>query len=97
MSQRTVQRVVTAGVLAILLGLAGSTPVEARELRGPASLLGWLSGLWEDGVSMLWPWGSTPGATEKTGPVTDPNGKPLPNAGSCGSACEAGPVTDPDG
>jgi hypothetical protein len=100
MSQKKVQRVVAAGAFTILLGLAGSAPVEARELRGPARLLGWLSGLWENGVMALRPEGPA-GATEKIGPATDPNGKPLPNAGPsgapCGAACEQGPASEPNG
>lgn len=101
MSQKKVQRVVAAGVFTILLGLAGSAPVEAQELRGTARLLGWLSGLWENGVTALRPWEPAPGTRDKQGPATDPNGQPLPNAGSsgapCGAACEQGPASEPNG
>lgn len=95
MSQKTVRRVVAAGVLTILLGLAGSAPAEARELRDAGSVGQWLAGLWKNAVSVLWP--ESP-ATEKAGPGSDPNGNPLPpSATSCGAACDAGFGVDPNG
>lgn len=98
MSQKTVRRVVAAGVLTVLLGLAGSAPAEARELRGTGSVERWLAGLWQNAVSVLWP-GSP--ATEKAGYGLDPNGNPLPpsipSATSCGAACEAGYGVNPNG
>lgn len=97
MSQKTVRRVVAAGVLTILLGLAGSAPAEARELRGTGSVGRWLAGLWQNAVSVLWP-GSPATENEKQGAGTDPNGRPLPpSATSCGAACDAGYGVDPNG
>jgi len=96
MSRKTVQRFVAMGVLALVVALAGPARAEARELRGPVPVWQWLTALWEHGVSALWP-SSPAGATEKQGPGTDPNGTPLPSAGSSCGACDQGPGTDPNG
>lgn len=100
MSRKAVHRVVMAGVLAIVFALAVPAQAEARELRGPVPVWQWLTAFWENSVSVLWP-GNPAGATEKAGPGTDPNGNPLPNAGSsgasCGDACDLMAGTDPNG
>lgn len=98
MSRKTVQRVVVAAVLATALAIP--VQAEARELRGPAPVWQWLTALWENSASILWP-GNPSATTEKAGPGTDPNGTPLPNAGSsgaaCGTECELRLGTDPNG
>ena len=97
MSRKTVHRFVAAGVFALALALAGPARAEARELRGPVPVWQWLTALWEHGVSALWP-GNPVDVIEKAGFGSDPNGSPLPNAGSsCGAACDQGAGTDPNG
>ncbi|HSN88501.1 MAG TPA: hypothetical protein VL025_17200 [Thermoanaerobaculia bacterium] len=97
MSRKKVHRFVAVGVFALALALAGPARAEARELRGPVPVWQWLTALWEHGASALWP-GNPGGTTDKQGPETDPNGSPLPNAGSsCGDACDQGLGTDPNG
>lgn len=98
MSRKTVQRAVMAAALATALAIPAQA--EARELRGPAPAWQWLTALWENSVSTLWPWSPIAG-TEKAGFGTDPNGTPLPNAGSsgtaCGTECDLRLGTDPNG
>ena len=96
MSRKTAQHIVMAGVLAIALAVPAQA--EVRELRGPVPAWQWLTSLWENGVSVLWP-EDPAGIAEKQGPGTDPNGSPLadPSGTTCGLACEQGPGTDPNG
>lgn len=110
MSRRTVQRILAAGALALVLTLAGAPPAHARQLAGPGNLWQRLAQIWQGGLSLLRPWTAAPGdpagsglqeITEKEGLGIDPNGSPKPGSGAastpCGTCGDAGSPEDPNG
>jgi hypothetical protein len=108
MSQPTLRRYLTVGILAAVLTAANAAPAQARDLGTAGRAWTWLQGIWTQGVSALWDWNRTgePGPKgvlyqEKQGPGLDPNGStdPRPAAASpaCGVCTDEGPGLDPNG
>lgn len=85
MSHGSVRRLVAAGVLAAILGLAGPAQAGARPLGHAGSWWQRLTVFWEESVGRL---------GFKAGSCVDPNGKPIPcpeptrnSTGSAKPAC----------
>lgn len=98
MSHRMLRRIFTAGALAALLALSLPAAADARELGGTGGMLRWLSSLWQNGISALWPSAPEPRPTTKAGYGIDPNGNPIPTPTTmCGAGCDEGPGIDPNG
>ena len=105
MSQRTLQRFVTAGALAAILFIGTAVPAQARDLGTAGHAWGWLEELWTRSVSVLGIWTATPTPTRgplKQGLGLDPDGAPKPTANStdapvCGSCSDQGYGLDPNG
>ena len=105
MSQRTLQRFVTAGALAASLFIGAAVPAQARDLGTAGHAWGWLEELWTRSVSVLGIWTAAP--TPARGPLKqgygwDPSGASTPTANStgepaCGSCSDQGYGIDPDG
>jgi hypothetical protein len=97
MSQRTFGRILVLVTLTLVLTLAGPLRAEASPQRiGPASLLGWLENLWQEGIGISVRQDLSahnrnqggPGALPKQGTCTDPNGCPnAPSLGGSGILC----------
>jgi hypothetical protein len=105
MSQRTLQRFVTAGALAAILFIGAAVPAQARDLGTAGHAWGWLEELWTRSVSVLGIWTAAPAPARgplKQGPGLDPNGVPTPTANftgesTCGTCSDQGYELDPNG
>jgi hypothetical protein len=71
MSHGSVRRLVAAGVLAAILGLAGPAQAGAGPLGHAGSWWQRLTAFWEESVGRL-------GLGSKAGSCVDPDGKPIP-------------------
>jgi len=102
MSQRSLRRHLTAGVLATVL--LGATPAHARDLGTPGNVWGWMQEVWTRGVAALWERGAgvagrsgenqrkeglglNPNGSAKQGNGLDPNGGTPPRPSSAPTAC----------
>ena len=106
MSQRSLRRHLTAGVLATVL--LGATPAHARDLGTTGNVWGWMQEVWTRGVSALWERGAgvarrerPAGDQRKEGNGLDPNGgmPPRPSSATtgCGLCIDQGNGLDPNG
>jgi len=112
MRQRTLQRFVTAGALAVILFIGAAVPAQARDLGTAGRAWGWLEELWTRSVSALGIWTAAPAPTwerrplrsihQKEGYGLDPNGSTKPATDptgepACGSCSDEGYGLDPNG
>lgn len=110
MTRPIVRRLIAVGALAMLLVLAGPAQAEAGDFGKGVDLLGWLTKLWENGLSVLWggeageEGGRRPSSAfmEEQGPGTDPNGgttqgTPPSGGPGAGSSSDQGLGSDPNG
>ena len=94
MTQRTLQRFVTAGALAATLFLAPAA--QARELSSVERAWQWFQGMWSWSAPTPAPSGHS---VTKGGGSIDPNGSPrgTTQTSSACTGCDAGPGLDPNG
>jgi hypothetical protein len=108
MSQPTLRRHLTAGVLAAILTAASASPANARDLGSAGRAWLWLQDVWTQGISILGSWHGAGEPASKRVPYqanqgygVDPNGATTPRPSSatppCGTCTDQGPGVDPDG
>ncbi len=102
MSQRSLRRHLTAGVLATVL--LGATPAHARDFGTAGGVWGWMQEVWGRGVAAFWDREAVrreTGDQRKEGHGIDPNGATTPQPNSmptdCSSCSDQGHGLDPNG
>jgi hypothetical protein len=95
MSQRIIQRLVTAGAVAAALA---ASPAQAQQSPREAAgkVWQWLGSLQDRAVLTLRLW-TEEAVPRKAGPMVDPNGATGSTAPSCQGCNDAGHLIDPNG
>jgi hypothetical protein len=108
MSQSTLRRYLTVGVLAAILTTASAAPAQARDLGTAGRAWLWLQDVWTQGVSALWDWSGVAGPGSKGAPRREkqghgmgskglPSPRPAPPSPVCDTCADQGPGFDPNG